>query len=195
MSHFTQINAEIRDLDALRAAVARCGGEVIENAECRYYYGTQQKEIVIKLPGRYDAALERQAGGSYQLTADWYGGHVAQYLGKNGDTLLQGYAVEKARLEGRRRGFSVTERQEGNDILVTLRDPEGGALKVWCSPGGRTVCQPDGIRGENCMKFYDLEKALGAVEEHRKTGDFFEKEAEGVVRIEQALALGHFLCG
>lgn len=189
MSHFTSISAEIRDLEALRAAVARCGGEVVENTECRYYYGTQRKEIVIKLPGRYDAALEKQADGSYTLTADWYGGHVAQYLGEKGDTLLQGYAVEKARLEGRRRGLSVTERQEGDDILVTLRDPDGSGLKVWCSPGGRTVCQPDGIKGESCMRFYDLEKSLGAVQEHRKTPDFYEKEKEGVV------TLGHFLCG
>jgi len=74
MSHFTQINAEIRDLEALRAAVARCGGEVVENAECRYYYGTQRKEVVIRLPGKYDAALEKQADGSYRLAADWYGG-------------------------------------------------------------------------------------------------------------------------
>lgn len=189
MSHFTQIAAEIRDLEALRAAVARCGGEVLENAECRYYYGAQRKDIVIKLPGRYDAALERQTDGNYKLTADWYGGHVAQYLGANGDNLLQLYAVEKAKLEGRRRGFSVTERQEGNDILVILRDPEGGALKVWCSPGGQTVCQPDSIRGEGCMKFFDLEKALGAVEEHHRTGDYYEKEEDRRVN------LGHFFCG
>lgn len=189
MSHFTQINAEIRDLEALRAAVARCGGEVVENAECRYYYGSQQKEIVIRLPGRYDAALERQTDGSYRLTADWYGGHVAKYLGENGDSLLQLYTVEKAKLEGRRRGFSVTERQDGDAILVTLRDPAGGALKVWCYPGGRTVCQPDGIRGQNCMKFFDLEKALGAVEEHRRTGEYYVKDDPQVVQ------LGHFLCG
>lgn len=188
MSHFTTVSAEIRDLEALRAAVARCGGEVLENAGCRYYYGVQQKELAIRLPGKYDAALERQTDGSYLLTADWYGGHVAKSLGENGDALLQGYAVEKARIEGRRRGFSVTERQEGENILVTLRDPEGGALKVWCTPGGKTTCHPDGIAGGSCMKFFDVEKALGAVEEHRKTGDFYEKDAAGVVH-------GHFLCG
>ena len=190
MSHFTSISAEIRDLEALRVAVARCGGEIVENAECRYYYGTQQKEIVIKLPGsKYDAALERQTDGSYRLTADWYQGHVAQYLGTNGDNLLQLYAVEKAKLEGRRRGYSVTERQNGEDILVTLRDPEGGALKVWCHPGGRSTCQPDGIRGEACMKFYDLEKALGAVDEHRRTGDYWIKDDS------RKVSLGHFFCG
>ena len=192
MSHFTQIASEIRDLEALAAAVARCGGEVLENAGCRYYYGTQQKELVIKLPGRYDAALERQADGSYRLTADWYGGYVARYLGTNGDNLLQFYAAEKAKLEGRRRGFSVTERQEGTDIIVTLRDPAGGALKIWCSPGGRTVCQPDGIRGHGCMKFYDLEKALGAVERHAKTGDFFVEEDPRVVALR---VQGATLCG
>jgi hypothetical protein len=189
MSHFTQINTEIRDFDALRTAVVRCGGELVENAECRWYSGTRQFQLVVRLPGRYDAALERQSDESYRLTADWYGGHVARYLGRNGDILLQLYAAEKAKLEGRRRGFSVTERQEGDAVLITLRDPAGGALKVWCYPGGRTVCQPDGIRGESCMKFFDIEKALGAVEEHRRTGDYYTKDDPQVVQ------LGHFLCG
>lgn len=189
MSHFTCINAEIRDLEALQAAVVRIGGEVVEDTECRYYYGTKKKDIVIRLPGQYDAALERREDGAYDLVADWYEGHVAQYLGDGGSTLLQLYAVEKAKLEGRRRGFSVMERQDGEDILVTLQDPEGGALKVWCSPGGKTVCQPDGISGESCMKFFDLEKALGSLETCRRTGDYYEKTPEGVVY------LGHFLCG
>lgn len=190
MSHFTCVSAEIRDLEALRAAVARCGGEIMENAECRYYYGTQRKEVVIRLPGKYDAALEKQADGSYRLAADWYGGHVAQYLGENGGKLLQLYAAEKAKLEARRRGFSVTERQEGEDILLTVRDPNGGALKVWCQAGGRTICQPDGIRGVDCMKFYDLETALGAIDEHQKTGDFYIEDDPGKV-----LVKGRYLCG
>lgn len=192
MSHFTSISTEIRDLEALRAAVARMGLEIAENGGCRYYYGTRQKELVIRLPGRYDAALERQSDGSYLLTADWFGGHVAESLGANGDSLLQLYAVEKAKLEGRRRGFSVTERQEGDAIVVSLRDPNGGALKVWCHPGGQVTCQPDGIRGQGCMKFFDLEKALGAIERHKKTGDFWVDEDPRLVEI-RAQA-GH-LCG
>lgn len=190
MSHFTQISTEIRDLEALRVAVTRCGGEIVENAECRWYNGAQRKEIVIKLPGQYDAALERQTDGSYRLTADWYQGHVSQYLGENGDNLLQLYVVEKAKIEGRRQGFVVTERQEGEEILVTIRDPEGGGLKVRCYAGGRTICQPDGIIGMDCMKFLELEKALGAVEDHRLTGDFYEKEEKS-----QVFLRGHFFCG
>ena len=31
------------------------------------------------------------------------------------------------------------------------------------------------------MKFMELEKALGAVEEHRRTGDFYEKEKNGQI--------------
>ena len=193
MSHFTTVSAELKDLEAVKSAVARLGFELRENVECRYYYGTQRKGLVISLPGEYDASLEKQTDGSYRLVADWYGGQVAESLGESGAILLQAYAVEKARIEGRKRGFSVSERQEGEDVLVTLRDPAGGALKVWCAPGGSITCQPDGIRGESCMKFYDLEKALGAVDEHQKTGDFYLKDSSGHVLVN--VVNGRHLCG
>jgi hypothetical protein len=193
MSHFSKIQVEITDLEALRAAVARMGFEVIENAECRYYYGTQQKEIVIKLPGKYDAALEKDPEGKYMLTADFYGGHVEKYIGEKGAFLLQLYTVEKAKIEGRKRGFAVTETQGEDHILVTLRDPQGGALKVYCYPGGKTITQPDNIHGKSCMKFYDLEKALGFIEEHKLTADFWANEDPEVVQLKTAI--NHYLCG
>jgi hypothetical protein len=188
MSHFTAIDCLITDMDALRAAIEYLGLSLVENAECRHYYGTQMKEYVIPLPGKYDAALERKSDGSLMLTADWYGGHVARSLGGNGDLLIQRYAVEKAIIEARRRGFFVSERQEGKDILLTVRDNDGSALKIWCQPGGKTVCRPEGVFGASCMKFLEYEKALGFIEEHHKTGNYY-------VNDEQQIVQAHFLCG
>jgi hypothetical protein len=194
MSHFTQVKSEIADMEALRATIARMEFQLLENAQCRYYYGTEQKSLVIKLPGKYDAALEKQADGSYSIVADWYDGHVAKRIGQDGEILLQMYAVEKAKIEGHKRGFMVTETQGEDHILVTLRDPKGGALKIWCYLGGRSVCQPDGIRGASCMRFYDLEKALGAVEEHHKNGDFYLKDEDKKVQIKDSID-GRYFCG
>ncbi|MGB9886489.1 MAG: DUF1257 domain-containing protein [Moorellales bacterium] len=189
MSHFTAVQAEIRDLEAAYLAALRCGAvEVLANAPCRWFYGQEQKEIVIRLPGKYDAALERQADGTWRLTADWYRGHVARHLGAEGSRFLQLYAVEKAKLEAKRRGFSVVEEQVGEDVVVRISDPVGGALRVWCSPGGQAVCQPEGIKGEACMKFVDLEQALGAVKEHRLTPDYYDGGGPQVYA-------GHYLCG
>ncbi len=188
MSHFSAIDCRIVDLDALKAAVEYLGLTLVENAECRHYYGVQHKELVIVLPGKYDAALEHRSDGSYTLTADWYGGHVAKSIGEKGSLLAQRYAVEKAIIEARRHGFFVAERQKERDILLTVRDTDGASLKVWCQPDGNMVCQPDGIFGEGCMKFLDYEKALGFVMEHHKTGSYYVKDDHNTVKT-------HFLCG
>jgi hypothetical protein len=191
MSHFTTVNAEIKDLEAMRAAVARMGFELKENVECRYFSGSPVKELVIKLPGKYDAALEKQKDGTFRLSADFWGGHVAEYIGEEGKKLMQAYAAEKAKIEARKRGFSVTERTEGNDLLLSIRDSQGGTLKAWIGPDGHTTFQPSGIKGKSCMKFMELEKSLGAVEEHMVTGDYYAED-----EVQQEISIkGHFLCG
>lgn len=191
MSHFTTIKTEIRDIEAMRAAVARMGFELKKDAECRYFYGTEKKDYVLVLPGKYDAALEKQDNGSYLLTADFFKGYVLNCIGENGNKLLQAYAVEKAKLEARKRGFSVTERKEGESLLLTIRDPQGSSLKAWVGLDGQTTFQPDGIRGKSCMKFMELEKDLGFIEEHRHTNDYYtEDEVLQEIKIK-----GHFLCG
>lgn len=192
MSHFSRIKTEIRDLEAFRAAVARMGFQIVENAECRYYHGSEKKEIVIKLPGKFDAALEKQIDGSYTLTADWWGGYVEKYLGKDGSELLKYYAVEKVALEARKQGLSVSETTEGDKVILTLRDPAtGGLLVVECLPGGVTHIRAQGFAGSSCMKWFELEKALGAIEEHKKTMEFFKDDPDWT----QVQIRGRYFCG
>lgn len=107
MSHFTTIQTQIKDLDALRAACSELGFGLLQHVEARGI-GTQQRaEHVIRLKGPCDVALHRETNGTFGLSTDWWGGYVEQEVGKNYGRLLQLYAVHKASREARKRGLSV----------------------------------------------------------------------------------------
>ncbi len=108
MSHFTTIQTQIKDLEALREACRELGLELLQNAEARGYGSARQRgEFVIRLKGPYDVALHRHPEGSYGLSADWWDGHVEKEVGSNYGRLLQLYAVHKTAREARKRGLSV----------------------------------------------------------------------------------------
>ena len=120
MSHFTEIQTQIRDIVALRHACDELGVEVIENAEARGYGSNHRHgELVIKLNGPYDIAVNRQPDGTYGLTTDWWGKHVEKEVGSNYGKLLQFYGVCKAQAEARRKGFT-TRRQSLKDGSIKL---------------------------------------------------------------------------
>ncbi len=129
MSHFTTIQTQIRDLDALRDACTELGLGFATNAKCRGYAGmTRLAPHVIQLKGPYDIAVEpdQENTGSYGLTTDWWDGHVAKEVGIGYGRLLQSYGIHKTMREARTRGLRVHRKQEQDgSILLTL---EGGAL-------------------------------------------------------------------
>jgi hypothetical protein len=122
MSHFTSIQTQIKDMEALREACAELGLELLPNAEARGYGSTRHPgEFIIRLKGPYDVALNRQTDRTYGLTTDWWDGHVETEVGSNYGRLLQLYAVHKTAREARKRGLSVqrTQRTDGS-IKLTL---------------------------------------------------------------------------
>jgi len=122
MSHFTSIQTQIKDIEALRQACAELNLEFLPNAEARGYGSTGHRgEFIIRLKGPYDVALNRQTDGTYGLTTDWWDGHVEKEVGSNYGRLLQLYAVHKTAREARKRGLSVqrTQRTDGS-IKLTL---------------------------------------------------------------------------
>jgi hypothetical protein len=129
MSHFTTIQTQIRDLEALSDACAEMDLRLLENAQCRGYAGvTRNAPHIIRLKGPYDIAVEpsRENSGTYGLTTDWWDGHVAREVGENYGRLLQNYGVHKTVREARLRGLRVSRRQDNDgSVLLTL---EGGAL-------------------------------------------------------------------
>ena len=119
MSHFTTIQTQIRDLAALGAACDELGLTLAENAEARGYGSqTRRGDYVIQITsGPYDIALSRQTDGTYELSTDWWGGHVEKAVGKNYGRLLQLYGVQKATREARRKGYTVRRKQHADGAI------------------------------------------------------------------------------
>ena len=176
MSHFNKIKSSIKDLEALRAATSKMGFDLIKDGACRYYYGTEKADMVIKLPGKYDIALEK-SDDHYEMKADLYKGHVEKYVGPDAGLLKQQYSVEKARIEAYKTNLAVTETVEGQDIILTLTDPDtGGQIITVCHVGGKIDIRTTGFPGSACMKFKDFESALGTTEEFGYTPEYYEAE-------------------
>lgn len=77
MSHFTEIETQIKDIDALRSACQEMGLTLLQKAEARGYYENKTKgDYVIQLKGPYDIAVNKQPDGTFGLTADLWNGHV-----------------------------------------------------------------------------------------------------------------------
>ena len=129
MSHFTTIQTQVRDLDALADACQEMKLGFVANARCRGYAGiTRQAPYIIQLKGPYDIAVDPspENDGTYGLTTDWWDGHVAKEVGTGYGRLLQSYGIHNTMREARTRGLRVNRRQEEDgSVLLTL---EGGAL-------------------------------------------------------------------
>lgn len=123
MSHFTTINTQIKDIEALKTACAELGLTVLAHADARgYSQNTIPGDYVIQLKGPYDIALNQQPDGSFGLTADLWAGHVEAEVGKGYGRLLQLYAVHKAMKEARRKGHLVSRRQhQDGTIKLTIQ--------------------------------------------------------------------------
>lgn len=120
MSHFATVETQVRDAAALKNACAELGLQVLDNAVARGYGSNSAKgDLVIRLQGPYDIALNRQPDGNYGLTTDWWGGHVEKEVGKDYGKLLQLYAVHKAQIEARKKGLTC-RRQALGDGSVKL---------------------------------------------------------------------------
>lgn len=105
VSHIVQIQTEVRDAEAVRAAAGRLGLDEPLEGTVRLFDG-EAKGLLLRLPGwLYHVAVDTTTG---QVRYDNYGGQWGEP--RHLDAFLQAYAVEKAKIEARRRGHSVFER-------------------------------------------------------------------------------------
>ena len=121
MSHVVEIKTEIRDEQAIRAACVRLQLAAPEHKTCRLFNATATG-LCVQLPNwSYPVVANLTTG---QLQYDNYNGHWGEQ--KHLNSFLQGYAVEKAKIEARKKGHAVSEtRLEDGSIKVTIR--VGGA--------------------------------------------------------------------
>jgi hypothetical protein len=121
MSHIVEIKTEVRDEAAVQAACTRLQLPAPETKTVRLFSATATG-LCVQLPGwSYPVVTNLQTG---QVQYDNYQGHWGQQEELN--KFLQAYAVEKSKIEARKRGHSVSEaRLEDGSIRVTVR--VGGA--------------------------------------------------------------------
>ena len=121
MSHIVEIKTEVRDAAAVRAACQRLKLEQPTHGTTKLFSG-EATGTIVKLSGwKYAAVFDTETG---QARYDNYGGRWGDQ--QQLDKFLQIYAVEKCRLEARRKGHSVIESQlEDGSIKLTVQ--VGGA--------------------------------------------------------------------
>jgi hypothetical protein len=122
VSHIVQIKTQVRDAAAVQAACQRLGLAPAVQETVRLFSGTATG-LTVRLPGwKYPAVFDLTSG---QVQYDNYSGHWGNQ--RELDRLLQIYATEKAKLEARRRGHSVTEQQLADGSIKLTIQVAGGA--------------------------------------------------------------------
>ena len=120
MSHIVEIKTQVKDATAVHSACNRLRLPTPVQGTHRLFSG----EVVglgVQLPDwRYAAVFDLPSG---EIKYDNYNGRWGEQ--RHLDSFLQSYAVEKAKIEARRKGHSVTEQQ--------LAD---GSIKVTVQVGG-----------------------------------------------------------
>jgi hypothetical protein len=121
LSHIVEIKTQVRDEQAVRAACTRLQLAAPEHKTCRLFSATATG-LAVQLPGwNYPVVCNIETG---QVSYDNYNGHWGEQ--KHLNAFLQAYAVEKARIEARKRGHTCSEtRLEDGSIRVTVK--VGGA--------------------------------------------------------------------
>jgi hypothetical protein len=121
LSHVVEIKTEIRDEQAVKAACVRLQLATPEQKAVRLF-STTARGLCVQLPGwQYPVVCNLETGA---VQYDNYGGNWGEQ--KHLNSFLQAYAVEKSKIEARKKGHSVSETalQDGS-IRVTVR--VGGA--------------------------------------------------------------------
>ena len=121
MSHIVEIRTEVRDANGVRAACDRLRLEPPVEGKAKLFSREAEGLAVRLRDWRYPVVFKTTTG---EAQYDNYGGHWGRQEELN--KFLQGYAVEKAKIEARKKGHMVTETslQDGS-IKVTVR--VGGA--------------------------------------------------------------------
>ena len=122
MSHIVTVKMEIRDAAAVRAACQRLKLPQPVHGTNRLFSG-EVTGLAVELPDwRYPAVCDTTTG---RVHYDNYNGRWGDQ--EHLDRFLQGYAVEKARIESRKRGNTLTEQTLPDGSIKVTIQVNGGA--------------------------------------------------------------------
>jgi hypothetical protein len=122
MSHIVTIKTEVRDAAAVQAACRRLSLSQALQGKARLFSG-EVAGLVVNLPGwQYPVVCDLSSGRVY---FDNFNGHWGDR--NKLDRFLQAYAVEKAKIEARRKGHTVTEQPLADGSIKLTIQVNGGA--------------------------------------------------------------------
>ena len=122
MSHLVEIKTEVRDAVAIGSACQRLKLEAPTQGTAKLF-SSSATGVIVKLPDwRYPVVFKTTSG---EAQFDNYNGRWGEQVQL--DRFLQAYAVEKAKLEARKKGHTVTE-QSLADGAIKLTVTVGGAV-------------------------------------------------------------------
>ena len=123
MSHIVSIKTEVRDAGAVRAACQRLRLPPPLQGTHKLY-SSQATGLAVQLPKwRYPAVCDLATG---QVQYDNFRGIWGEQ--QRLDAFLQAYAVEKAKIEARRKGHTCSEQTlSDGSIKLTINVAAGGA--------------------------------------------------------------------
>ncbi|MFZ5829387.1 MAG: DUF1257 domain-containing protein [Planctomycetota bacterium] len=122
MSHIVTIRTEVRDIAAVEAACRRLRLPV-PVADRTKLFSAEVEGLAVQLPDWTYPVVADLASG--QLHYDNFGGRWGDP--HRLDAFLQAYAVEKAKIEARRRGHTVVEQALPGGAIKLVVQVQGGA--------------------------------------------------------------------
>ena len=123
MSHIVTVQTQVRDAAAVSAACARLGLPPPVHKTVKLFSGAATG-LAVELPGwNYPVVCDLSTA---QLSYDTYEGRWGDQV--HLDAFLAAYAVEKVRLEARKKGHTISEQAlPSGEIRLTIQVQEGGA--------------------------------------------------------------------
>ncbi len=122
MSHIVQIQTQVKDAAAVRAACQRLNLPAPVQGKAKLFSG-EVEGLAIQLPDWvYPVIVDLPTG---EIKMDDFGGRWGDR--KHFDKLLQAYACEKAKIEARKRGHQCTEQTLADGSIKLTIQVNGGA--------------------------------------------------------------------
>jgi hypothetical protein len=132
MSHFTKCDLKITNLVALKRALEDLKhtfteASVEQQAVVRGYKGAKlNAELSIDM-GKYDIGVVKQADGTYELVADWWGVETTRGVTEKEfvEEVNQRYAYQRVLIACEEQGYTLEETKEEQTGSISL------TMKKW----------------------------------------------------------------
>lgn len=124
MSHFTQVQTKIKDIECLKKALEDLSYSYKEGeVKVKGWRGkTENADLVVNTGSPYGIGFIKNEDGLYEMVADWWGVQSRTGISQRRfmDRIHQRYAYHKVLTEVRRKGFTVAQEETTADNTIKL---------------------------------------------------------------------------